>query len=318
MTSATPASYPPWWRAKRAFRSRLSLAFCARAILALWSTRRPRSSAERSGGQKDLLFARSVETLFIDSFFKTAGVEKSKVDLISVDIAAKVSTYLGGGGDGMFVPVPLYTIRKNIPRLSRGILFSDYGLPLPGTGLIANETAIREKPKAVSGFVAALQKAWAAIQDGSMTEEAVQALLKNRPRAKLAPEPVPQQLQRCCPTSRRPRPRASRCSGSPRKIGRLASNIRNRPASSSREPSPKITSPMISCPRRSNGGCTFERGGERTTGCSGVAHVTLRGVCKSFNSKRGNIRALANVDLDIGRANFCVCSGPAVAAKVPC
>ncbi len=140
-----------------------------------------------------------METLFIDSFFKTAGVDKSKVDLTSVDIAAKVSTYLSGGGDGMFVPVPIYTIRKNIPRLSRGILFSDYGLPLPGFGLIANETAMREKPKAIAGFVAALQKAWAGIQDGSMTDEAVQALLKNRPRAKLDPEYIRQQLQSLLP-----------------------------------------------------------------------------------------------------------------------
>jgi NitT/TauT family transport system substrate-binding protein len=150
-------------------------------------------------GKKIYFSPTSVETLFIDSFFKTAGVDKSKVDLISIDIAAKVSTYLAGGGDGMFVPVPIYTIRKNIPRLSRGILFSEHGLPLPGTGLIANETAIREKPKAIGGFVAALQKAWAAIQDGSMTDEAVQAVLKNRPRAKLDPEYIRQQLQSLLP-----------------------------------------------------------------------------------------------------------------------
>lgn len=150
-------------------------------------------------GKKIYFSSTSVETLFIDSFFKTAGVDKSKVDLTSVDIAAKVSTYLSGGGDGMFVPVPIYTIRKNIPRLSRGILFSDYGLPLPGFGLIANETAMREKPKAIAGFVAALQKAWAGIQDGSMTDEAVQALLKNRPRAKLDPEYIRQQLQSLLP-----------------------------------------------------------------------------------------------------------------------
>jgi NitT/TauT family transport system substrate-binding protein len=150
-------------------------------------------------GKKIYYSPASVETLFIDSYFKSAGVDKSKVDLTSVDIAAKVSTYLGGGGDGMFVPVPIYTIRKNIPRLSRGLLFSDAGLPLPGVGLIANETVIREKPKAIAGFVAALQKAWAGIQDGSMTDEAVQALLKNRPKSKLDPEYVRQQLEAMVP-----------------------------------------------------------------------------------------------------------------------
>lgn len=150
-------------------------------------------------GKKIYYSPSSVETLFIDSYFKAAGVDKSKVDLTSIDISAKVSTYLGGGGDGMFVPVPIYTIRKNIPRLSRGLLFTDVGLPLPGFGLIANETAIKDKPKAIAGFVAALQKAWAGIQDGSMTDEAVQALLKNRPQAKLDPEYVRQQLQSLVP-----------------------------------------------------------------------------------------------------------------------
>jgi len=68
-------------------------------------------------------------------------------------------------------------------------------LHLPGHGVIANETAIREKPKAIAGFVAALQRAWAGIRDGSMTDEAVQALLKNRPQSKLDPEYIRQQLQ---------------------------------------------------------------------------------------------------------------------------
>jgi NitT/TauT family transport system substrate-binding protein len=150
-------------------------------------------------GKKIYYSPASVERLFIDSFFKSGGVDKSKVDLTSIDIATKVSTYLGGSGDGMFVPVPLYTIRKNIPRLSRGLLFTDVGLHLPGHGVIANETAIREKPKAIAGFVAALQRAWAGIRDGSTTDEAVQALLKNRPQSKLDPEYIRQQLQAVIP-----------------------------------------------------------------------------------------------------------------------
>lgn len=159
----------------------------------------PIKSPKDLEGKKIYYSPSSVETLFIDSFFKVNGVDKSKVDLSSIDIAAKVSTYLSGGGDGMFVPAPIYLIRKNIPRLSRGLLFSDYGLPLPGFGLIASESAIREKPKAIAGFVAALQKAVAGIKDGSMVDEAVQALLKNRPQAKLDPEYIRQQLQSIIP-----------------------------------------------------------------------------------------------------------------------
>lgn len=50
-------------------------------------------------------------------------------------------------------------------------------------------------------------------------------------------------------------------------------------------------------------------------GAIGTAHVTLRGVCKSFNSKRGNIRALANVDLDIRAGEFLSLLGPSGCGK---
>jgi NitT/TauT family transport system ATP-binding protein len=48
---------------------------------------------------------------------------------------------------------------------------------------------------------------------------------------------------------------------------------------------------------------------------TGATHVTLRGVCKSFNSKRGNIRALANIDLDIRVGEFLSLLGPSGCGK---
>lgn len=145
---------------------------------------------------KNILFSpTSVESLYIDMWFKLNGVTKSKVNLTSMDIGTKVSSYLSGTGDGMFVPVPIYTIRKNIPRHSKGILFADYGLPLPGFGIVASESVIKTKPKALAGFVAALQKSWAGIKDKSLMDEAVAALGKNRPNAKLDPIYVREQLE---------------------------------------------------------------------------------------------------------------------------
>jgi NitT/TauT family transport system substrate-binding protein len=141
----------------------------------------------------------SIETQFIDTWFTKNGVDKSKVQLSSIDISTKVSTYLSGKGDGMFVPIPIYTIRKNIPRLSKGILFADFGLPLPGFGVIANESAIKNKPKALGGFVAAIQKAWAGIKDKTMIDDAVAALIKNRPQANLDPIYLHQQLEAVIP-----------------------------------------------------------------------------------------------------------------------
>lgn len=143
---------------------------------------------------KEIYFSpTSVETLYIDMWFKLNGVDKSKVRLSSLDIGAKVSTYLGGKGDGMFVPIPIYTIDA-IPRLSKGILFADYKLPLPGFGVIASEDGIKNKAKALAGFTKALQKSWAGIKDKSLVDEAVAALIKNRPQANIKPEYVKQQM----------------------------------------------------------------------------------------------------------------------------
>jgi NitT/TauT family transport system ATP-binding protein len=55
--------------------------------------------------------------------------------------------------------------------------------------------------------------------------------------------------------------------------------------------------------------------GSAQQGATGAAHVTLRGVCKSFNSKRGDVRALANVDLDIRAGEFLSLLGPSGCGK---
>lgn len=141
----------------------------------------------------------SSETLYMDLFFKKNGVEKSKIKLTSIDLSTKVSTYMGGKGDAMFVPIPIYTI-PSVPRLSRGILFADYGIPMPGFGLISTDDTIRAKPKALGAFVAVMQRSWSAVaKDPAMLEAAIDALLANRPQAKLNRTIVTQQLQSVLP-----------------------------------------------------------------------------------------------------------------------
>lgn len=143
--------------------------------------------------------ASSVETLYMDLFFKKNGVDKSKVQLTSIDLSTKVSTYMSGKGDAMFVPIPIYTIEA-APRRSRGILFADYGIPMPGFGLVSSEDAIKQKPKALAGFVAVMQRAWTAVaQDPAARTAAIEALLANRPQAKLNPTIMTQQLDSVLP-----------------------------------------------------------------------------------------------------------------------
>ena len=140
----------------------------------------------------------SVESLFIDSFFKKTGVDKAKVKLISIDLSAKVSTYLSGNGDAMFSLVPLYTIDK-LPRHSRGILFADYGIQVPGFGLIANDDDIQHRQKALAAFVSVFQRSWNAIRYGNEKDAAVAALIKERPQAKLNPVTMKEQIESVIP-----------------------------------------------------------------------------------------------------------------------
>jgi NitT/TauT family transport system substrate-binding protein len=141
----------------------------------------------------------SSETLYMDLFFRLNGVDKSKVKLTSIDLSTKVSTYMSGKGDAMFVPIPIYTIEA-APRKSRGLLFADYGIPMPGFGIISSDSIIKAKPKALGGFTAAVQRAWTEVaRDPKMLEEAIDALFANRPQAKLNRTIVTQQLKSVLP-----------------------------------------------------------------------------------------------------------------------
>jgi NitT/TauT family transport system substrate-binding protein len=141
----------------------------------------------------------SVETPFIDAYLSAAGVDKSKVNLTSVDVGAKISSYLAGKGDGMFAPVSLYTIKGVTPRASRPMLFTDYKIDVPGFGLIANEETIAKRPKVLAAFVATFQRSWTAIRSGGAIDESVAALLKNRPNAKLNPTVMKAQIESVFP-----------------------------------------------------------------------------------------------------------------------
>lgn len=157
------------------------------------------NSAKDLEGKTIIYSTNSVETPFIDIFLKRAGVDKSKVNMLNVDLSAKISTYMAGKGDGMLSPIPLYTLKGISPRASKGIFFSDMGINVPSFGLVASEDAIAKRPKEIAAFVAAYQRAWIAISTGGMIDEAVAALLKNRPNAKLDPRVAKAQIESVYP-----------------------------------------------------------------------------------------------------------------------
>lgn len=162
---------------------------------------------ERSGireardleGKTVLYSAGSAETPFIDIYLKRLGVNKSKVNMVNVDLSAKISSYMGGKGDAMLSAVPLYTIQGLTPRPSRGMLFSEAGINIPSFGLIANEATIAKRPKVLKDFVAVFQHAWIETQSEQGAQAAVKALIKHRPNAKLNPALMKAQIEAVYP-----------------------------------------------------------------------------------------------------------------------
>lgn len=127
-------------------------------------------------GKKLLYTAGSLELPFLDSFLKVAGLTRNEVDLLSVNAAAKQSTYAAGGPDGVFSTATFQGLVIHA-RPSRYMLFADYGLNIPGFGLLANQTALKNKGPAIRAFASIVAGAWTYTENGHQ-EEAIQALMK--------------------------------------------------------------------------------------------------------------------------------------------
>lgn len=150
-------------------------------------------------GKTVVYSAGSIEAPFIDAYFQRAGVDKSKVNLMNLDVSAKIPSYMAGKGDAMLTPVPLYTI-AGLPRKSKAMLFVDVGINVPGFGLIANDATIAKRPQVLKAFVEVFQRAWQAVgPGGEQIDAAVASLVANRPNAKLDPALMKAQIQSVYP-----------------------------------------------------------------------------------------------------------------------
>jgi NitT/TauT family transport system substrate-binding protein len=141
-------------------------------------------TAQDLRGKKIVYTPASFETPFLPHYFKTIGVSQREVTLVAVDAAVKFSTYASGNADAVITAAPYFIPFLANMRPSKYILFSDAGITLPGFGLIASDATIRQRPTALSAFVAVIAEAWNYILNGH-EEEAVESMIKQRPQAKL-------------------------------------------------------------------------------------------------------------------------------------
>lgn len=136
-------------------------------------------------GKRVCYTAGSLEGPFIRPFFEKNGVPLDKVQLLNVEASAKISTYLTNNADAVSTTVPWFLPILADKRASKGILFADFGLDLPGNGLVVHQDNLKKKGDAIKRFASIICGAWTYILAGH-EDEAVKAILASRPQSPLA------------------------------------------------------------------------------------------------------------------------------------
>ena len=135
-------------------------------------------------GKSLVVFAASPWAPFIDYWLKQGGLDRTTVNVLFVDPAALWGTYTAKRADGLMSTEPSALPVAEAARPSKAILAEDVGIAFPSYGLIATEKTIETRKAALQSLVDVQQKAWAYIRDGHV-EEAADAIIKQRPDAKL-------------------------------------------------------------------------------------------------------------------------------------
>lgn len=162
----------------------------------------PQGSGMRSPkdlvGKKLIYTAGSLEAPFLDAFLQAGGLKREQVELINVDAAAKVGTYIAARGDGVFSTVPFVLPAVAATRASEAIYFADHGLQFPSFGLLASEAKLRDRRAALSRFASVAAGAWMYIINGNQ-DEGAQAVVNARPQAKVDVKVVRAQIDALIP-----------------------------------------------------------------------------------------------------------------------
>jgi NitT/TauT family transport system substrate-binding protein len=146
----------------------------------------PYKSAQDLRGKRLVVFTASPWTPFIDEFLHNAGMTRNDVQVINVDVNALMTTYASGQADGILTLAPFSLPILEKTRPSRAIDAADYGIGFPGLGLVTREDVIASRPAVLNKVVQTTIRAWNYIY-ASHVDDAVAAIIKDRPDAKLDP-----------------------------------------------------------------------------------------------------------------------------------
>ncbi len=149
-------------------------------------------------GKKIIFTAGSFEVPYLDAFLAAGGLKRDQVEFVNIDANSRNSIYADGRADAMFGSPVGSLIVINKLRPSRAILFADWGLNLPGFGIVTSEATLKAKPDAMRAFASAVAGAWTYIEAGHEAE-AVDAIMKERSADRVDANEIRLQLHNSAP-----------------------------------------------------------------------------------------------------------------------
>ncbi|MBV7483384.1 ABC transporter substrate-binding protein [Bordetella sp. BOR01] len=145
-------------------------------------------------GKKIVCFTTSPWAPFIDPFLKANNLSRGDVNMVMVSPSAMISTYASGNSDAFMSQAPFGMPMVGKARPATALLLADSGISFPSYGLVATPDTLKQKGDALRKFVQVQVKAWQYIYDGHI-EEAVKAVLAQRPNANLNADVLRGQLE---------------------------------------------------------------------------------------------------------------------------
>jgi NitT/TauT family transport system substrate-binding protein len=151
------------------------------------------SNPKQLAGKKIVCFTTSPWAPFIDAYLKANGLTRSSIELVMVAPSAMVSTYASANADGFMSQAPFGQPMVLKTRPAAALLMADSGISFPSYGLAVASKTLAEKKDALSKFAQIQVQMWEYIYGGHI-DEAVAAIIAQRPNAHLDPDVLKGQI----------------------------------------------------------------------------------------------------------------------------
>ncbi len=154
-------------------------------------------------GKKLICFTTSPWAPFIKPYFAAFNIAPEQVNIVMVAPPAVVATFLAGEGDGFLSVMPDSEPRVRKVRPVDVLLLQDAGISFPSYGLVTTRPTLAKRATELRALAQIQKRAWTYIYDGHV-DEAANAIIAQRPNAKLDAEVLKNQIEIYRPFFRSP------------------------------------------------------------------------------------------------------------------